>query len=57
MPATRFSTGASLVVCHCQSCSYHHEYQEVIPILSGGGGDGGDGGGGGGGDGGGCGGG
>lgn len=50
--------GRQLTVHNCNNCSYHHEFESTIPLISfggggdGGGGGGGDGGGGGGGDGG-----
>ncbi|HLO84491.1 MAG TPA: DUF2207 domain-containing protein [Nostocaceae cyanobacterium] len=42
--ATSTSQGKRLVVHHCENCSYHYEYEEVIPVISDSGGGGGGGG-------------
>jgi hypothetical protein len=59
VPATTSRSGKRRVIDHCENCSYHNEYEEVIPVINessdsgndwngGGGGDGGGGDGGGG---------
>jgi hypothetical protein len=46
VPATTSFQGKQIVTHHCQNCSYHNEFEEVIPVRSSGGGGGGGGGGG-----------
>jgi len=31
--ATQYSSGRRLIIDECHSCSYHHEYEEIIPRL------------------------
>ncbi|MBW4592251.1 MAG: hypothetical protein KME46_04815 [Brasilonema angustatum HA4187-MV1] len=34
VPATTSYSGRRRVICHCQNCSYHHEYEQNIPVIS-----------------------
>ncbi|MDD1416459.1 DUF2207 domain-containing protein, partial [Dolichospermum sp. ST_con] len=40
-PATTSSQGRQRIIHHCTNCLYHNEYQDVIPVISEGGGGGG----------------
>ncbi|KAB8332826.1 DUF2207 domain-containing protein [Scytonema tolypothrichoides VB-61278] len=41
VPATTSHSGRRRMICHCENCSYHHEYEENIPVISNDGGGGG----------------